>query len=92
MNKTCERVARALVGVPLVSTISRAVKQRLNEDKTFEQALGAKGKAVATRVHDGAMSLIGAVKLEAKVRLGNAAIAQVYCVPYPKAIPALHSI
>ena len=90
--ETCGRVAGALVGVPLVATIERAVKQRLNEDKTFEQAVGAKGKAVATRVYDGAMSLIGAVKPEAKVRLGNAAIARAYCLTFPQAIPALHII
>lgn len=63
--------------VPLVASIARAVKHRLEDDKTFEQAVGEKGKAIATTLYDGAMSLIGAVKLDAKGRLGNPAIGQV---------------
>ncbi|MFN0134004.1 MAG: P-loop NTPase fold protein [Phycisphaerales bacterium] len=63
--------------VPLVASIARAVKQRLDDDTTFGRAVGEKGKAIATTLYDGALSLIGAVKLETKGRLGNPALAQV---------------
>jgi hypothetical protein len=63
--------------VPLVAAIAKAVKQRLDEDETFGRAVGVIGKTIATTVYDGAMSLIGAIKLEAKGRLGSSAGAQV---------------
>lgn len=63
--------------VPLVASIARAVKQRLDDDTTFEQAVGKKGKAIAATVYDGAMALIGAVKLDAKGRMGVPTVAQV---------------
>ncbi|MBX9735752.1 MAG: hypothetical protein K2X32_02405 [Phycisphaerales bacterium] len=56
--------------VPLVASIARAVKQRLEEDRTFGNAVGEKGTTIAKTFYDGAISLISAVKVDAKGEAG----------------------
>ncbi len=56
--------------VPLVASIAKAVKQRLDDDKTFEQAVGATGKAIAQNFYNGAISLISAIKVDTGFGIG----------------------
>ncbi len=62
--------------VPLVASIARAVKQRLEEDQSFAQSLGEKGTKVATSLYDAALSMVAGAKVDVKGRVGSAAVAQ----------------